>query len=354
MVLLNILLFVVGLILLIKGADFFIKAAASIAKKLGVSEFVIGLTLVALATSLPELAASIASALKNESGIIIGNVVGSNIANIGLIVGLGAALRVIKTNKEMLKRDGYIMLFAALLFLVFIIDGSIGRFEAGFFLLLYVSYMMFLFSLEKEVKEKYHFKEFLIYFFKFRYITTIRSRILARKKKNKHKVSPQEKKKIKKLFTAGLVNDFIMLIVGGGVIVLGANYVISEAIFFANLLGISSTLIGISLIALGTSLPELSVSLRALGKGYGNIAIGNIIGSNIANIFLILGVSGLMLPLEITKSVLFFSAPFMIFISALLLLFMRKDWKVSRYEGLALILLYILFMIVLFFGIPKI
>ncbi|MFB0518922.1 MAG: sodium:calcium antiporter, partial [Acidobacteriota bacterium] len=136
-VVINILLFAVGLALLVKGSDFFVKSAASIARKLGVSEFVIGLTLVAVGTSIPELVSSIIASLKQQSGIIIGNVVGSNIANIGLIVGIAAAIHIIRTRQEMLKRDGYIMLFAALLFFVFSINRTISRTEAVIFIFLY-------------------------------------------------------------------------------------------------------------------------------------------------------------------------------------------------------------------------
>ena len=135
-----------GLLFLVKGSDFFVKAAIEIAKKLGISEFVIGLTLVAVGTSIPELASSVVASFKQQSEIVIGNIVGSNIANIGLIIGLAATIAVIKTQEEMLKRDGYVMLFAALVLYLFIINGLISRIEAMIFLLLYFAYIMFLFN----------------------------------------------------------------------------------------------------------------------------------------------------------------------------------------------------------------
>ena len=296
MVYINIFLFILGLVFLVGGAEYFIKSAASIAKKLGISEFIIGLTLVALGTSIPELASSIAASIKNASGIIIGNVIGSNIANIGLIIGIAATIAVIKTKKQMVRRDGYIMLFAAGLFYIFIINGVLSRIEAGILLLLYVAYIAFLIEEQPEFEE-YHFGHFLRYFFGFQYLITIRSRIFGSKDKNK--ITPKEKKEVKELFRAGLIKDFLIVIIAGFAVVIGANYLIESAVFFANLFNIPENLIGLSLIAIGTSLPELFVSITAARKGYGNIAVGNIIGSNIANIFLVLGVSGLILPLAI-------------------------------------------------------
>jgi len=350
MIYVYILLFAFGLIFLVKGADYFIKSAASIAEKLGVSGFIIGLTLVALGTSIPELATAIAASLKKASGLVIGNVVGSNIANIGLIIGVAATIAVIKTKKPMLNRDGYIMLFASLLFYIFITNGIISRIEAVIFLLLYFAYMIFLMEMKPELQE-YHFGHFIRYFFRFQYLVTIRSRIFsAMNRKKKKEVTPEEKRKIKELFKAGLVKDFLILIISGFAVVLGANYFIEAAIFFANLFNVSDTFIGLSLVAVGTSLPELSVSITAARKGYGNIAVGNIIGSNIANIFLILGISGLIRPVSVIKSTLYYTAPFMIFMSILLLVFIRSYWNIRRIEGAVFLVLYAVFMTLLFTG----
>ena len=170
MVLENILFFALGLILLVKGSDFLVKSAATLAKKLGVSEFIIGVTLVSLGTSIPELALAIIASIKQQSGLIIGNIVGANIANIGLITGVAATIAIIKTKKEMLKRDGYIMLFAAIIFYIFILNGLISRIEAILLLLLYSAYILFLYEVESKFKAKYHFKEFIDYFFKLKYL----------------------------------------------------------------------------------------------------------------------------------------------------------------------------------------
>jgi len=348
MVLSNLVLFVLGLVLLVKGADFFVKSAAAIAQKLGVSGFVIGLTLVALGTSIPELASSVFAALKGESGIVIGNVVGSNIANIGLIVGLGALIATLKTREEMLKRDGYIMLFAALLFYVFIVNGRVSRGEALIFLLLYVAYILFLFECTPKSRDEYVFNDFIRYFVGFRYLVTLKNSIVPALS-NKKGITTKPGEKITELSETGLIKDFFVLTVSGCAIVLGANYLVNEAIFFAEFFDIPKTVIGISLVAVGTSLPEVGVTLSAARQGYGSIAVGNVIGSNIANVFLVLGVSALIFPLAVIKSTVYYNAPFMIFMSILLLIFIRTNWEIRRIEGIAFLLLYSLFVTVLFY-----
>ena len=345
MVFINSLLFIAGLFLLVKGSDFFVKSAASIAKKSGVSDFVIGLTIVAVGTSIPELVSSIIASIKQQSGIVIGNIVGSNIANIGLIVGITAVIGVVKTKKEMLKRDGYIMLFASIIFLLLILDNSISRGEAIVFLLFYVSYMFFLSEYRPKFGEGYRFRDFLRYSYRFQYLLTIRSRIIAGIKGTR-----TEKYRMRELFTLSLIKDFLILIVSGVVLVIGANYLVNSAIFFASFFKIPQTLIGISLVAVGTSLPELSVSLSAARKGYGNIVLGNILGSNIANILLVLGISAFVFPLQIIKSTLYFTAPFMIFMNILLLIFIKSEWQIRQTEGAVFLFFYGLFMAILFFS----
>jgi cation:H+ antiporter len=162
----------IGILLLVKGSDFFVNAAVSIAKESGVSEFVIGLTLVAVATSIPEVWASLAASIKHQSGIVVGNVVGSNIANINLIIGIIAVLWVLKTDRHMLERDGYIMLFAALIFYMFMLNGVISRIEGLVFLLLYGAYILFIVETRSQRDQVYHFKDFVIHFFQFRYLRT--------------------------------------------------------------------------------------------------------------------------------------------------------------------------------------
>jgi cation:H+ antiporter len=339
---------ILGLVLLVKGSDFFVQAAAAIAQKLGVSEFVIGLTLVAVGTSIPELASSVAASMQHQSDIVMGNIVGSNIANIGLILGVAATLAVIKTREEMVKRDGYLMLFAALVLYLFMLNSTISRVEAILFLLLYCAYILFLIKEKPQFEGEYGFKAFLTYFFKFGYLKTVLNAIAdrnsRRQRNNKNASEVAEPKESK----PGFVKDCVVLILGGGAVIVGAHHLIAEAVFFAELFSISKTLVGLTLVAVGTSLPELSVSVSAARHGYGDIAVANVIGSNIANIFLILGVSALLFPLSITRATLIFIAPFMIVMTVMLLVFVKTRWELSRREGLAFLILYAAFMGFLF------
>lgn len=385
MYLTDVLLLAGGLILLVKGADLFVISSSSIAKRFGVSEFIIGLTLVSIGTSVPELASSLTASFEHASGIVIGNVLGSNIANIGLIASTAALLSSVKTEELMLRRDGYIMLFSAFLFLLFILDFRISRLEALIFLLLYFVYLLFLLDKVKKHEEDIYFQDFVYYFFKFEYILDLKTRvetgILGRAEgkiaeKNVKERSEESERKIKiegeieagnktfngieteteaeienetkNLSESSLLIDLIKLLVSGIAIVVGAKYFVDQSIFFALLLEIPETLIGISLVAVGTSLPELMVTVSAARGGYASIALGNVIGSNITNTLLILGCSGVVNPLTVTGISVFYITPFMLFISILLLLFIRTGWRIKRVEGLIFFLLYSGFMIFIF------
>jgi len=344
MITMNFLILLLGLVFLVKGSDYFVKAASTIAKKLGVSEFVIGLTLVAVGTSIPELASSIAASIQQASGIVIGNIVGSNIVNIGLIVGVAAFLSPMKTEVEMLKRDGYIMLFAAVLFFVFALNGELSMIESGLFVLLYIAYVFFLFEEAEKYEGKLHFKEFITYFFKFKYISSARQKLNgANRNRNSGSVNGNG------LLEGGFAKDLLTLVLSCAAIVIGAKYFVEESIFFAELFGIPDTIIGTTLVAVGTSLPELVVTVSAARQGYGSIALGNVIGSNVTNIFLILGLSGLLYPIPVAEISLFFTTPVMIVISLILLVFISTGWEIKRWEGVALMVFYAAFLVVLFY-----
>lgn len=385
MYLINVLVFVGGLLLLVKGADFFVMSSSGIAKRFGVSEFIIGLTLVSIGTSVPELASSLTASFEHASGIVMGDVLGSNIANIGLVVSTAALLSNVRTEELMLRRDGYIMLFSAFLFLLFVLDFRISRIEALIFLLLYVAYLLFLLEKVKKHDEDIYFKDFMNYFFKFEYIFDLKARIetgvrgrieekrikeavkesyeeTERETKNEEEIRVETKtcteikaeneteinNETETLSESSLLIEFIKLVTSGVAITIGAKYFIEQSIFFALILEIPETLIGVSLVAIGTSLPELMVTISAARSGYASIALGNVIGSNITNTLLILGCSGLVHPLTVTEISVYYITPFMLFISLLLLLFIRTGWRIKRFEGLILFLLYSGFMVFIF------
>ncbi|AKB29215.1 Sodium/calcium exchanger protein [Methanosarcina siciliae C2J] len=349
MITVNFLILLLGLVFLVKGSDYFVKSASTIAKKLGVSEFVIGLTLVAIGTSIPELASSIAASIQQASGIVIGNIVGSNIANIGLIVGVAAFLSPIKTEIDMLKRDGYIMLFSALLFFVFAFNRELSIIEAGLFVLLYIAYVFFLFEEAEKYEGKLHFKEFITYFFKFKYISSAVQKLNGNLNRNSKSDRNSESGNVNERPEGGFAKDIFTLVLSCAAIVIGAKYFVQESIFFAELLGVPDTIIGTTLVAVGTSLPELVVTVSAARQGYGSIALGNVIGSNITNIFLILGLSGVLYPISVAEISLSFTIPVMIVISLILLAFISTGWEIKRWEGVALMVFYAAFLVVLFY-----
>jgi cation:H+ antiporter len=336
-----------GFLLLIKGSDFLVEAASRIAKKLGVPEFLIGLTLVAVGTSVPELASSVAAAINGYDDLIIGNLVGSNMANIGLILGISLILSNMKVDENMLKRDGYIMVGAMVLFYVFALTGTIRWYAGVLFMLLYLAYVMFLIK-TKDSKQKYHFGNFVEYFFRLEYLVTIRNNAVSHMRQRREKPTDRHKK-VYTAFKGGLIRDFAIVAASLVAIVYGAEYLVEGAVWLAGLLHISDGLIGLSIVAIGTSLPELSVSIAAARRKYADMAIGNVIGSNIANILLIMGVSSIINPLSMSQNMLLFVGPFTLFLSVLLLMLIKKsNHLIGRKEGIALIMLYLMFMVFMF------
>src|SRR3989339_640974 len=258
----NAFLFFIGLILLVKGSIYTVKYSSSLAKKFGVSEFVIGLTLVAIGTSLPELVSSIVASFKDASSIILGNIIGANIANITLVIGLAAITSKLVVKTEFVKRDAHMLL--ACLFL-------------------------FIFHSKKKLNG---FNEFIPYFFKLEYLLTIKS-FFIRNLSNK-------KKKRKNQFYRGIIGDIVIIIISLFAVIYGANLMIERAIYFAELYSFPKFLIGI-LISLGTTAPEMTVSISAARKGFGDIAIGNAIGSVIVNTLFILGFASLISPIKMVE-----------------------------------------------------
>lgn len=341
----HLIILLISFIFLIKGADFFIETCAKLAKKLGVSEFVIGLTVTAIGTSLPELASSLSAGAQGATGIVIGNVVGSNIANIGLIIGISAFMRKLKTEKKMYERDGYILILSVLILYFFARDNIITWNEGFLMLFLYVFYIMFLFKTKEKESKEYHFHDFMQYMFSFKYIATLKSLFIKKAlDKNESKRTTTEKEFLG-MFKEGLVKDFFILALSSIAIIFGAKFLINEAIWLANLMSVPESLIGITIIAIGTSLPELSVSIAAAKKGHGEIVIGNILGSNIANSLLIVGVTSFVSPIAISTSSLIYTIPIMGFFSLALTYFIKKNKTLSKKEGLLGLVAYVLFLL---------
>lgn len=344
----HILLFALGFLLLVKGANFFIEASARLAKEFGVSEFIIGLTLTAVGTSIPELASSISASLNNHTGIIVGNVIGSNIANIGLIIGISALLLPIKTERKMFARDGFILVFSTMLFLVFSLDNHISGAEAASFIAIYIFYILFLVKTDNSEENKYFFHDFLHYVFDFQYLKTIKRRVLRSAMKKTPKKRTKDEKETLNKYKGNIFKDLVIVCISGVAIVFGAKFLVSESIWLAGLLALPESLIGLSIVAIGTSLPELTVAITAAKKGQINFVLGNVIGSNIANILLIVGISGLINPFSVSEKSVVYTLPIMLFFSMFLLFSIKSKWKINRRKGVLFLLLYVLFLVLAF------
>ena len=292
-------LFVISLTVLLKASDWFIESAEEIGLSLGISSFIIGLTIVAFGTSLPELAAGIASVLEGESEIVVSTVVGSNIANIALVLGLVAVIvRKIDLAENIWKMDlPYLLMSAGLLWLV-LMDSQVKTFEAVLFIIGIIVFLTYSFKSETGKSEA-----------------------------NRPKARPI---------------SFVMLVVGGVLVWLGAEYTITAIKKLSEMAGIAPGIIAITVVAIGTSLPEIIVSLSAAKKGRTSIAVGNVVGSNIFNTFVVMGIPSFVGDLVIPESVLNFSLPMMVGMTVLFGL-MAINKKIMRWEGIILLSCYAFF-----------
>ena len=305
---------VIGFLFLVKGADLFVDGASSVAKKLNIPAFVIGLTIVAFGTSAPELAVSITAAMKGSNDIALGNVVGSNIFNTLVVLGLSAALTPIAVEKGMIKRDYPLSVFAAILLGVLSMDTvffkadsmSLGRVD-GIILLIAFAGFMFM---------------------------TVKAGMEGRAEEEEESEAMPVLKAV------------ICILIGLAGIVWGGDLSVEGAKEIARFFGLSEAIIGLTIVALGTSLPELVTSAIAAKKGESDIAVGNVIGSNIFNIFLILGVSSTILPMNISSTYLY-DMGMLIAVMVLTYLPIAKTKKVTRPMGIIMILVYVAYTVYL-------
>jgi cation:H+ antiporter len=297
-----------GLILLLLGGEALVRGAVGVATRLGVSPLVIGLTLVGFGTSTPELMASVQAALIGAPGIAVGNVVGSNIANILLILGLSAVILPVATRPRAFRRDGAALVVSALLRAGLALTGTIGRAAGLVFLAGLAGYTIYSFRDERHAAPD----------------------------------APPVAGPLS--LGAGLLWALggIAAVVGGAALLVGSAVVIARAA------GLSEAVIGLTLVAVGTSLPELATSVLAALRRQGDVAFGNIVGSNIFNILGILGVTGLVAPVAVPAEVLALDLWVMLGVTGLLAVFAVSGWRVSRGEGAVFLVLYGLYLAVQF------
>ena len=304
--LLDIGLLVIGFLLLMKGADWFVEGTAGIARKFGIPQIVIGLTIVAMGTSAPEAAVSVNAALQGNASISVGNVVGSNILNILIILGITGTITAVAIQKSTLQIDiPFMLAITVVLGVIGYTGNSISRIEGIILLVFFVAYLAYLFVMAKKNKEE----------------------------------DNEETKPIWKLL--------IFAVIGIVIIVLGSDFAVDGATGIAKVLGLSNKFIGLTIVALGTSLPELVTSVTAARKGNADIAIGNIVGSNIFNILFILGTSALIIPLEfangfIIDTIIALFAGVFLWVSVFKTKKLTRPWSVVMLVSYAAYLVYLL------------
>ena len=304
---------VIGFMLLVKGADCFVDGASSVAKKFRIPAFVIGLTIVAFGTSAPELAVSITAAMKGSNDIAIGNVVGSNIFNTLVVLGASAAITPIVVDKGMIKKDYPLSIFAAVLLGILALDTiffkadvmSLGRLDGIILLIAFAGFM----------------------------VMTVKAGMEGRTEEEEVEAMP-------------MIKALIFIVLGLVGIVWGGDLSVEGAKEIARFFGLSEAIIGLTIVALGTSLPELVTSIIAAKKGESDIAVGNVIGSNIFNIFLILGVSSTILPMNVSNTYLYDIA-MLVAVMVLTYLPIAKTKKVTRSMGIIMVLVYVVYTVYL-------
>jgi len=322
--LIDILLIAVGLVMLVAGSRWFIEGIVALARGLGVSELVIGLTIVAAGTSMPEVATSVVAAPKGERDIAVGNVVGSNICNIALILGLAALFNPIKSDPVVLKRDIPVMLGISMYLVVLTLNSTLGRIEgatlfAGIILYTFINYYL----AKKEVRAS-----------------------------GSGEMTAAIESELKEIgYIASRPKQILLVTIGIIGVVGGAQIVVESAIYIMTRLGVSEKFIGLTIVAFGTSLPELATSVVAAMRGEMDISIGNLVGSNVFNIMSVLGVASLVRPIPIPggffESGLWIDYLVMLFTSFLPWLLMRKTYSVNRRGGALLIACYVAYLVYL-------
>ncbi len=293
-----ILFFIVGVVLLFVGAEGLIRGSSNLAIKIGIKPLVVGLTVVAFGTSTPELVVSLKAALIGNGSISLGNVVGSNIANIALILGLAAIIKPLDVHTNVIMREIPIMIGISLLLVLLLLDGELGFtdgliFVAGLFIYIFINVIMALKEKNPEVNSE--FKEGL-------------------------------KSKL------GIPLSIVFMIGGLGLLIIGADLFVQSAVAIAKKFDVSDAVIGLTIVAIGTSLPELITSIVASYKKEADIAIGNVVGSNVFNIFGILGITALIVPIS-SIGISYLDLGVMLFTAILLLPLSKSGFSITRLEG---------------------
>ena len=313
----TILLFIAGLITLIVGADLLVRGASRLAAAFGVAPLVIGLTIVAIGTASPEIAVSLQAAAAGQGDLTLGNVLGSNIFNILVILGVTAIVAPIAIAEQLIRKDAPIVLGISLLTFVLAFDGKLSWQDGAILLIGLIIYMAFALRqsrFESKKVQKEYAKEF----------------------------APKEKRTIR----SNSIN-LAFILIGLALLVLGSNWLVDSATQIAKSLGVSELVIGLTIVAVGTSLPEVATSVMAALKGESDIAVGNAVGSNIFNLLGVLGIGAIAAPngIFVANRALQFDLPVMIFVALVTLPVFYIDSRISRFEGSLLLSYYVIYVV---------
>lgn len=307
---------IIGFVFLVKGADLFVEGSSSIAKKLKVPSIVIGLTIVAIGTSLPEAAVSVTASVTNNNALAISNVLGSNIFNLMVVIGVCAILTPVAVQKDVVRRDLPFSVICALLLLVLGYIGamSLGRADGIILLALYIAFL-----------------GFMIY-----------TAMKARKAGNEN--SSEVVAEADEIKIMSVPKSILFIVIGAVGIMIGGDVVVDSAVNIATSFGMSQTLVGLTIVALGTSLPELVTSVVAAKKKEVDMALGNAIGSNVANILMILGIASSISPIPFHMEDLIDICVLVVF-SLLIWLFAWTKKRIDKGEGLVMVVLYVIYVV---------
>ena len=345
----NIVLLVLGVIIVLKGADWLTDGAVNIATRFGVSQMVIGLTIVAMGTSMPEFCVSMVSALKGTPDLAVGNVVGSNTLNTLLIVGCSALVAPIMVKRSSVKRDIPFAVVASLLMLLFCLDGAIGRVDAA---VLFAGFCLFMYVTLKYAKTT-EGPAAAVATSGAATTTGISEASTSQASSSEASSSETSAPEASSSETSAqeasqasgtsMLKAVVMLVVGLLCLIAGSNMFVDNASFVASSLGVSDAVIGLTIVAGGTSMPELATSMVSAKKGNSDIAIGNVIGSNVFNILMIIGITGLVKPMHIAGIT---TLDLIMMLASMLLMwfFCRTTYKVKRWEGAVLTIIYLAYL----------
>lgn len=319
---------IAGLALLVVGGELLVRGSVRVAERLGVSPLLIGLTLVGFGTSTPELVTSVQAALTGSPGIAVGNIVGSNMANILLVLGVSALLAPVPVQPAALKRDGGLVVASACLFAAVGWTVGLVRPVGLVFIALLLGYLTFAYRQERRLGPG----------------DWDRSAALDRAEAYEL-VEPAFRPQPTAARESGAVVGALMIALSGlGIIILGGRLLVTSAVEVARVAGLSEAVIGLTVVAVGTSMPELVTSVVAALKRQSDVAFGNVLGSNLYNILGIGGATALMAPTRVPREIANFDSPLVVAASLLLLLFAWRGWQISRLEGGIFVLLYVAYM----------